>query len=199
MIVCTEVLTAPEPAPKGIPGFWLQVIKNSALAQAVEAHDEPLLEHLEDLSYELLPNNEGYRLVFRFSENDYFTNTELVKTVKVEDMFGEEEIISTQGTTIDWKPNKNITVQLKSKPAPRRGRGRGGRGGRGASKPVEVPVPSFFRFFESTPELNLEDTDMDEEDIMALAEQHEMDGQFATVLREEVIARAAVLFTGEGA
>ena len=118
MIVCTEVLTAPEPAPKGIPGFWLQVIKNSALAQAVEAHDEPLLEHLEDLSYELLPNNEGYRLVFRFSENDYFTNTELVKTVKVEDMFGEEEIISTQGTTIDWKPNKNITVQLKSKPAP---------------------------------------------------------------------------------
>lgn len=196
----SEVLSAADNDVKGIPGFWLQVLKNSPVAELIEAYDEPILEHLEDISYEILPERAGYRLVFKFSPNEYFSETELVKTVLVDDLFGDEEIRETKGTPITWAAGKNVTVQLKAKPASRRGRGRG-RGGRGGgnSKPQmrEIKVPSIFRFFE---DLSVEiDEDMSEDDMMMIAEQQENDHQVAMAFREVIIPRAAVLYTGEDA
>lgn len=38
-------------AVKGIPGFWLQVFENvEHLSDMIEEHDEPILEHLIDVS-----------------------------------------------------------------------------------------------------------------------------------------------------
>jgi hypothetical protein len=182
--------------PEGIPNFWLTVFKNSPIGPLVEEHDEPILKHLTDLSYEILPDNTGYRLIFKFSANEYFTNTELIKTVLVDDMFGDEEITETSATKIEWNAGKDVTFELKAQPAPRRGRGRG-RGGRGgAGKPKKVPVPSFFHFFDALPSLEDND-DIDEEDFMAIAEEQERDQQLVGLIKDSIISRAAVYFTGE--
>jgi len=58
-------------------------------------------------------NSENFSLVFNFSENEYFHNTELRKRF----IFGKEEenLEQTEGTEIEWKAGKNVTVKKISK------------------------------------------------------------------------------------
>ena len=62
---------------KGIPKFWLHVLKNGneeALMGLVEEHDEAVLENLTNITVALDSDNAGFTLSFHFQENDYFTN-----------------------------------------------------------------------------------------------------------------------------
>ena len=62
---------------KGIPKFWLHVLKNGneeALMGLVEEHDEAVLENLTNITVALDTDNAGFTLGFHFQENDFFTN-----------------------------------------------------------------------------------------------------------------------------
>ena len=66
----------PEDA-KGIPKFWLHVLKNGneeALMGLVEEHDEVVLENLSNITVALDLDNAGFTLTFHFKDNDFFTN-----------------------------------------------------------------------------------------------------------------------------
>lgn len=54
----------------------------------------------------------NFKLVFTFSENEFFSNTELTKTFVLKDEQEAEEATSTE---IDWKEGKNITVKTVKK------------------------------------------------------------------------------------
>ncbi len=53
----------------------------------------------------------GFKLTFTFKENPYFTNTVLTKTYHLLDD-GEPVLERSEGTEIDWKAGKNITVKV---------------------------------------------------------------------------------------
>ena len=62
---------------KGIPKFWLHVLKNGneeALMGLVEEHDEAVLENLTNITVALDSDNAGFTLGFHFQENEFFTN-----------------------------------------------------------------------------------------------------------------------------
>jgi nucleosome assembly protein 1-like 1 len=67
---------------KGIPKFWLHVLRNAneeALMGLVEPHDEPVLEHLTDITISLTPDNASFTLHFHFQPNPFFSNQVLTK------------------------------------------------------------------------------------------------------------------------
>lgn len=55
----------------------------------------------------------GFKLTFTFKENPYFTNTVLTKSYYMLD--DEEPVLErSEGTQIDWKQGKNITVKVSA-------------------------------------------------------------------------------------
>jgi len=60
-------------------------------------------------------DSENYSLVFTFSENDYFTNTELRKRFIFPKGEEADRPEKTEGTEINWKSGKNVTVKKISK------------------------------------------------------------------------------------
>lgn len=59
----------------GVPGFWLQCIRtHPTIGGLVAAEDCPALEALCDIQCEYNEDWTGFKLIFSFSENDFFTN-----------------------------------------------------------------------------------------------------------------------------
>lgn len=102
----------------GIPEFWLSAMKNyDALAETITDRDEGALKHLTDVRMEYL-DKPGFRLIFEFAENDYFTNKTITKTYyyQSESGYGGEFIYDhAEGDKINWKDNQNLTVKVESK------------------------------------------------------------------------------------
>jgi nucleosome assembly protein 1-like 1 len=102
----------------GIPEFWLSAMKNyDALAETITDRDEGALKHLIDVRMEYL-DKPGFRLIFEFAENDYFTNKTITKTYyyQTESGYGGEFIYDhAEGDKINWKDNQNLTVKVESK------------------------------------------------------------------------------------
>lgn len=179
---------------KGIPYFWLTVFKNvEMLADMVQDHDEPIVKHLEDVRVSYSDREPyGFTLHFVFSENEYFTNTELTKEyeLRVEpeetDPFGYEgvEIVKCKGCTIDWNKGKNVTVKTVKKTQRHKGRGTK----RTITK--QVQNDSFFNFFAPPAEAENEDDD-DTEALLAA------DFEIGQFIREQVVPKAVLYFTGE--
>jgi nucleosome assembly protein 1-like 1 len=102
----------------GIPEFWLSAMKNQiSLAEMITDRDEDALKHLTDIRMEYL-DRPGFRLIFEFSENEFFTNKAISKTYyyKEENGYGGDFIYDhAEGTKIDWKDEKDLTVRVESK------------------------------------------------------------------------------------
>ncbi|KAF8563433.1 hypothetical protein P879_11341, partial [Paragonimus westermani] len=67
---------------RGIPGFWLIVLKHAPLiCDTIRPTDIPALKCLTDIRSIPIVSNErpGFQLEFEFEPNDYFTNTVLTK------------------------------------------------------------------------------------------------------------------------
>lgn len=114
-----EVKKEEETEPtKGIPEFWLSAMKNQiSLAEMITERDEEALKHLVDIRMEYL-DRPGFRLIFEFSENDFFTNKTITKTYyyKEENGYGGDFIYDhAEGSKIDWKAEKDLTLRLESK------------------------------------------------------------------------------------
>ncbi|KAH7362951.1 nucleosome assembly protein [Plectosphaerella cucumerina] len=175
----------------GIPEFWLSAMKNyDALAETITDRDEGALKHLIDVRMEYL-DKPGFRLIFEFAENDYFTNKTITKTYyyQTESGYGGEFIYDhAEGDKINWKDNQNLTVKVESK----KQRNKNTKQTRVVKK--TVPTASFFNFF-APPQAPTDDDDDDAaSDIEGLLE---FDYQLGEDIKEKIIPRAIDWFTGE--
>lgn len=107
----------PEDA-KGIPEFWLTAMKNQlSLAELITDRDEEALKSLTDIRMEYL-DKPGFRLIFQFAPNDFFTNNTIAKTYfyREDTGYGGDFIYDhAEGDKIDWKAGKDLTVRVESK------------------------------------------------------------------------------------
>merc|ERR1712002_362329 len=181
---------------KGIPNFWLTIFKSTPMLQEmVQEHDEPILECLEDikLNFSSPESPLSFTLEFHFAQNSYFTNKVLTKTYQLVSTIDEAapfsfegpEISTSTGCSINWNKGKNVTMKTVEKKQKHKNKGTT----RTISK--EVPTDSFFNFF-SPPEAG-EDEELDEE-MEALVT---ADIEIGHLLKERVIPRAVLFFTGE--
>lgn len=102
----------------GIPEFWLSAMKNQvSLAEMITDRDEAALKFLTDVRMEYL-DRPGFRLIFEFAENEYFTNQTVTKTYfyQEESGYGGDFIYDhAEGDKIEWKSGKDLTVRIESK------------------------------------------------------------------------------------
>lgn len=102
----------------GIPEFWLSAMKNqTSLGELITDRDEAALKVLTDIRMEYL-EKPGFRLIFEFGENDFFTNKTITKTYfyQEESGYGGDFIYDhADGDKIDWKAGKDLTVRIENK------------------------------------------------------------------------------------
>ena len=102
----------------GIPEFWLSAMKNQiSLAEMITDRDEEALKFLTDIRMEYL-DKPGFRLIFEFADNDFFTNKIITKTYfyQNESGYGGDFIYDhAEGNEIDWKDGKDLTVRIEQK------------------------------------------------------------------------------------
>ncbi|KAK1760726.1 putative nucleosome assembly protein [Echria macrotheca] len=181
---------APQTAVKGIPEFWLSSMKNQvSLAEMITDRDEEALKKLTDIRMEYL-DKPGFRLIFEFDENDFFTNKTITKTYfyQNESGYGGDFIYDhAEGDKIEWKPGQDLTVRVEQK----KQRNKNTKQTRIVKK--TVPTESFFNFF-SPPKAPTEDDDDAASDI---EERLELDYQLGEDIKEKLIPRAIDWFTGE--
>lgn len=171
--------------PKGIPNFWLTVLKNvGEISSMIQEQDEEVLKYLTDLrAFSMPAPNLSFQLEFHFAANPFFQNSVLTKTYLMkctpdeEDPFGFEgpEIYKSIGCEIMWIAGKQITEIKKGNSATR-----------------IFSTDSFFNFF-SPPELIMNDSE-DNEKIEAYLEN---DFEIGHYLKERVVPRAVLYYTGE--
>ncbi|KAH0563180.1 hypothetical protein GP486_002256 [Trichoglossum hirsutum] len=175
----------------GIPEFWLSAMKNQgSIAEMITDRDEAALKHLTDVRMEYL-DRPGFRLIFEFAENDYFTNKTISKTYyyQEESGYGGDFIYDhAEGDKIDWKAGNDLTVRIESK----KQRNRNTKQTRIVKK--TVPTESFFNFF-NPPKAPSDDNDV--EATSDIEERLELDYQLGEDIKEKLIPRAIDWFTGE--
>lgn len=176
---------------KGIPGFWKIVLRNSRqLITYITDEDAKVLEYLTDIRKENL-EGKNYRLVFKFAPNEYFTNQELTKTIKIPD--GETEYQEAEGTEINWKEGKNITKKIIKK----KQKNKKTKALREVTKTVDID--SFFNYFKSnkapTKEEEKIDIDYDEKEEKVMSGFHS-DMSITDELMEEIIPQAVYYYFG---
>lgn len=194
-----EETPVPEIPVKGRkPEFWLTVFKNiGPLSDLVQEHDEPILKHLVDIKTIFIEKPMGFILEFHFESNEYFTNTVLTKEYDVKCVpdddasfsFEGPEIYRCRGCTINWNKGKNVTLETVKKKQKHKSRGLV----RLVRKTVQAE--SFFNFFSppAVPDdVHEDDVDEDLRNILIT------DFEIGHYLRERVVPRAVLYFTGEG-
>ncbi|CAK1542560.1 unnamed protein product [Leptosia nina] len=186
-----------DPNVKGIPDFWLTIFKNvPKLGDMVQEHDEPILKSLQDIKVEMNDEPLGFTLEFHFAPNEYFENSVLTKQYSMKFKPDEEdplkfegpEIYACKGCNIDWKKGKNVTVKTIKKKQKHKSRG----SVRTVSKTVQAD--SFFNFFNppAVPDDPNSTIGSDTQVLLAL------DFEVGHYIRERVVSRAVLLYTGEG-
>lgn len=182
---------------QGVPTFWRNVLMQSELQDVVAERDMDALQYLTNISSKTFTAKDkeiaveeeeeapigGFTLTFTFSENPYFSNTELTQTLYY-DKSGEVIEGKADGCTINWKSQeKNLTVEKKTVK-------RGGKK-KGAAQAVTsvVPCESFFNFFGSRTVEEEEDEDAEVQNIAG-------DDQLASILKEQIIPRAVDYYLG---
>lgn len=132
-----------------LPNFWFTALKHHpAFEELIQDYDQPVFEHLKDIVVEQLDEADhlkGYKLTFKFGENPFFSNADLVKEYTTERAIhynGSISATSIKATEIEWKDGKNVTIAMVKKK-------KSGGGAKKAkkNKDKEEPRPSFFRDF----------------------------------------------------
>ncbi|PPQ90701.1 hypothetical protein CVT25_005009 [Psilocybe cyanescens] len=217
-----------KPSPAGIPEFWLTALRNHVgLSEMITDRDAEALKHLVDVRLEYLKEGEdapketlgkpGFKIIFQFEKNDYFTNEVLEKTYLYQEEVGYSgDFVYDRalGTNIKWKEDKDLTKEFEIKKQRNKSmsfdhlhavvalltylylkdtnRTRLVRKAR--------PTESFFNFF-SPPvpptEEEIENGDYEEEELQDLEEKLEEDYQIGEDLKEKIIPRAIDYFTGK--
>lgn len=193
----------------GIPEFWLSAMKNQvSLAEMITDRDEVALKHLTDVRMEYL-DKPGFRLIFEFADNEFFSNKLITKTYfyQNESGYGGDFIYDhAEGDKIDWKAGKDLTVRIESKKQRNKSMSCILSTDRSyvLTYPIDtkqtrvvkktVPTESFFNFFSPPKAPTDEDDDEAASDI---EERLELDYQLGEDIKEKLIPRAIDWFTGE--
>ncbi|PFH32860.1 nucleosome assembly protein (nap) protein [Besnoitia besnoiti] len=199
-----------------VPAFWMNCMKqNSTLSELIEEHDEPILQHLENVSCEYFTREEqdevekkqgeegvaqatgvpeSFRLVFDFSPNPFFTPTRLVKEyhLTVSSARHGAELTSTKSTEIEWKEGKDVTKKVVS----RKQRNKKTRQTRTVEEVVDNE--SFFNFFtdhEIPSDEKLET--MSDKQVGELQMIVEADYDIGVTIRDKIVPQAVEWFLGE--
>lgn len=102
----------------GIPEFWLSAMKNQvSLAELITDRDEAALKLLTDVRMEYL-EKPGFRLIFEFAPNEFFTNKIVTKTYyyQEESGYGGDFIYDhAEGDKIEWRGDRDLTVRVEAK------------------------------------------------------------------------------------
>ncbi|KAF4026981.1 hypothetical protein G4228_019336 [Cervus hanglu yarkandensis] len=141
-----------EEDPKGIPDFWLTVLKNvDTLTPLIKKYDEPILKLLTDIKVKLSDPGEppSFTLEFHFKPNEYFKNELLTKTYKLKSRLAYYDPHPYRGTAIeycvgckiDWNEGKNVTLKTVKKKQKHRV------WGTIRTVTEDFPKDSFFNFF----------------------------------------------------
>ncbi|PRW57921.1 Nucleosome chromatin assembly complex isoform B [Chlorella sorokiniana] len=181
--------------PAGIPDFWMVAIRNALEEEAVTEKDAQVLSYCTDVRCERFHDedgDEGFKLIFAFKENPFFSDAELWKSYYMGD---DDDLMLKKVETsgVSWKSGKDVTVKvLKKKPKP---------GAKSSGKPQTKtePVESFFRWFTEVPEVpdEEEEAELSQEELEALQEDMQADFEVAEMIKEKVIPEATAWFTGE--
>ncbi|KAL6849735.1 histone chaperone [Amphichorda felina] len=179
----------------GIPEFWLSAMKNQiSFAEMITDRDEAALKHLIDVRMEYL-DVPGFRIIFEFAPNDFFSNKTLTKTYfyQSEMGYGGDFIYDhAEGEKIEWYPGKDLTVRVEAK----KQRNKTTKQTRIVKK--SVPTESFFNFFSPPTPPKEEDENDDDVDIASdIEDRLELDYQLGEDIKEKLIPRAIDWFTGE--
>jgi hypothetical protein len=139
---------------------------------------------------------QGFTLTFTFATNPYFSDTVLVKSYPIKNMYDPMNNYDFQwklvkGTEINWAAGKDGTVEMVK---PKR---RGGKKGGKAPPAREEPRESFFHFFTCE--------DVDEEEVATMGpmerQQYEQavdsDFRVGCALKDKVIPYAQKFYVGD--
>ncbi|CAE6464347.1 unnamed protein product [Rhizoctonia solani] len=179
-------LSDEDKAIKGIPHFWLTVLRNhDGLSDLITEKDEAALEYLTDIRLVYLSEDTpGFKLIFDFASNPYFENETLEKSYHYQDELGDTgDYIYDRavGSEIKWKEEKDLTKAIEIKKQRNKTTNRTRLIRRSHS------VPSFFNFFsppaQPTPE-QIENGEVDEDLLEELDEKLELDYQIGEDLKE---------------
>ncbi|KAF4585423.1 nucleosome assembly protein [Ophiocordyceps camponoti-floridani] len=181
-------------AVAGIPEFWLSAMKNQVtLAEMITDRDEAALKYLIDVRMEYL-DKPGFRLIFEFRPNEYFTNTVVTKTYyyQNESGYGGDFIYDhAEGDKINWLTGKDLTIRVEEK----KQRNKNTKQTRIVKK--TVPTESFFNFFSPPKPPAVDDGGEDDDLISDIEDRLELDYQLGEDIKEKLIPRAIDWFTGE--
>ncbi|KAG6816171.1 hypothetical protein H0H87_008095 [Tephrocybe sp. NHM501043] len=192
-----------EPTASGIPEFWLTALRNHpGIADLITERDAGALTHLIDIRIAYLDDSNsdakpGFKLIFAFSQNDFFENDVLEKTYVYQEEVGYSgDFVYDRaiGTEIKWKEDKDLTKEFEIKKQRNKNTNR--------TRLVRKahPTDSFFNFFTPPvpPEEDaLENGDIDEDELEEIEEKLELDYQIGEDLKEKIIPRAVDYFTGK--
>nr|CDS17662.1 nucleosome assembly protein [Echinococcus granulosus] len=182
---------------KGIPKFWLKAMLHaSPTAELIKEKDHPILEHLTDIRINLNTGDSemGFTINFYFSPNEYFNEEVLSKFYYFDNkppsenplLYDGPQIVRVRASPITWKPGKNVTVKFMRKVKKHKNR----KEVRTITKTVKQD--SFFNYFDP-PYESLTDEDLDEDTAELLQE----DFRIANFMRDVLVPRAVLFFTGE--
>ncbi|KAI4165811.1 MAG: hypothetical protein LQ342_000754 [Letrouitia transgressa] len=174
----------------GIPEFWLSAMKNQvSLAELITDRDEAALKLLTDVRMEYL-EKPGFRLIFEFAPNEFFTNKIVTKTYyyQEESGYGGDFIYDhAEGDKIEWRGDRDLTVRVEAK----KQRNKNTKQTRVVKK--TIPTESFFNFFDPPKAPNGDD----DAAVSDVEERLELDYQLGEDIKEKLIPRAIDWFTGE--
>uniref|UniRef100_A0A1I8AFX2 Nucleosome assembly protein n=1 Tax=Steinernema glaseri TaxID=37863 RepID=A0A1I8AFX2_9BILA len=169
--------TNPNKGETGVPRFWLNTLMGSAtFVDMIQERDEPVLEHLVDISYSVDTSPQAFTLIFKFSPNNgYFTNTEVMKRYETSTALDDKDPFNYEGpywvsvtsTDINWLPGKDVTKDSTGD-----------------------LQESFFNFFKVNGRRD--------QNLPPLAmEELEQDYELGQLICDEIIPRAVLYYTGE--
>lgn len=176
---------------KGIPEFWLAVLKNSEIYDdMVKPYDEDALKFLVDVTSnnfddgQSTATSKGFTIEFTFAENPYFDTKVLIKSYYLNPEDGAS-IEESKGCDIAWKEGKNLTVKTVIK----KQKHKSGKNTRKVKK--EEPQDSFFNFFKTIEEPENEE---EEEEFDQLVD---ADLELGQIFKERIIPLAVQYYTDE--
>jgi nucleosome assembly protein 1-like 1 len=129
--------------------YWVKALKNCEFGLEITDKDEEILKHLERIDGHKSEDETKVSIKFYFSENQWFTNTEIIKEFLLEG----DEIKKSYGDAIHWKEGKNITVKVVKKKQKNK------KTGEKKVSTKEIKQESFFHFFDP---IDLDDEDEDD-------------------------------------
>jgi len=206
----TEVATEKKDEDiKGIPDFWYKVLLHSEIkSEMIQEEDLECLKYLRNVVIEEFlakpktetaaeeekkeedefdidfKQNPGFKIIFKFAENPFFSNDTLVKTYYYEEA-DTEDIAVSEGTEIQWKEEKDLTVKITTKKQKHKS------GNRTRTIQVKEPKDSFFNYFK-----NLEEEVQKEEneENMILQTLLEADAEMGDIFKERIVPNAVNYF-----